>query len=561
MGVRRAVELVLEAVRHADDITVYGPLVHNPQVIELLNLRGVRCERDKDNISSGTVILRSHGVPFEVEGEFRARGLNILDATCPKVKRVQRLAQKHAEDGKRVLIFGDLDHAEVKAILSYAKGRAEVVQSQQDIERLDSDKTPALLAQTTQDRRKYEELAELLKKRYPDAVIEDTICDSTRERQQEIVKLARSADVVIVIGGRESGNTKRLVEIASSINPRTHWIELEQEADEIDLSNAGKIAITAGASTPAWVIKRVVERIAERTDSRPSWMSKLASAVRFAVVSSAMPVASGFFAALAAQRILGPRSAAAAAAVGLYLFSMHVLNNFAERKNAPFKDEPAKLELYRRHGKLLAAFAVAAAIAALVLVAGFGVVPVIGVLVAELFGVLYTLPVLPRWATRVFGIRRLKDIAASKSLFIATAWCWVTILPVWWKAKLNFRTGFVASALLFLLVASRAILFDLFDIHADRLVGAETLPTKIGDKRTYLLLLAMLSAMGLFAVALGVSGTIDVGQAIVWTTVAIVAIALIPIFKSETLERSRTLKAAITDLGLIALGTLSLFVG
>ncbi|HDH97189.1 MAG TPA: bifunctional 4-hydroxy-3-methylbut-2-enyl diphosphate reductase/30S ribosomal protein S1, partial [Proteobacteria bacterium] len=167
MGVRRAMELVLEAVRHAEDIKVYGPLVHNPQVIELLRLRGVECERDKDKIRDGTVVLRSHGVPFEVEQEFRARGLNILDATCPKVKRVQRLARKHAQDGRTVLIFGDPDHAEVKAILSYAKGRAKVVQKPEELETLSIDGTPALLAQTTQDRKRFGELAELLKRRYP----------------------------------------------------------------------------------------------------------------------------------------------------------------------------------------------------------------------------------------------------------------------------------------------------------------------------------------------------------------------------------------------------------
>jgi len=562
-GVRRAVELVLEAARKGGDISVYGPLVHNPQLIELLEMRGVVCERDKDKIKSGTAILRSHGVPLEVEDEFERANLKILDATCPKVKRVQKLAEKHASAGRRVLIFGDPEHAEVIAILSYAKGEASVIRDANDIEslKLAASEKVAFLAQTTQDRSKFDELAKFVKERFNDAIVEDTICNSTRERQQEIVELAKKADVVLVIGGRESGNTKRLVEIASSINPRTFWVEREEEIGALDFSNADVVAITAGASTPAWIIKGAIERVRDKLEARSALRVLVTRLVRFAVTSSVLPAVGGFFVSIAAQKVMGKKSVEAAVAVGLYLFSMYILNNFAERRTRPFKDEPAKLELYRRYGKILAILAVLAGIAAPVLVLNMGVVPLAGIVLAELFGVVYSLPVLPKWVARIFGIKRLKDIAASKSLFVAIAWCWVTILPVWWNYKLDFESGFVASALLFLLISSRAILFDLFDIGADKLVGAETLPTMIGERRTYLLLLAMLSGMGILSVALGLTGIIDRGDAIVWLVAAFSAIVLIPVFKIRFFEQSKTLKAAITDAGLIALGILSLIVG
>lgn len=564
MGVRRAVELVLEASKKEDNISVYGPLVHNPQLIELLDLRGVVCVREKEKIKSGTVVLRSHGVPLEVESEFKKLGLKIIDATCPKVKRVQKLVEKYANEGRKILIFGDENHAEVKAILSYAKGKAVVVSEPKDIEKLGFEPSEklAFLAQTTQDREKFEKLAKLISEHYKDVVVVDTICDSTRERQSEIVELAKRADVVLVIGGRESGNTKRLVEISSSINPRTFWIEREDEVQSIDFSGADVVAITAGASTPAWVIKAIVERVREKLEARSVARLFLTKIVRFLVTSAILPAISGFFVSFAAQKIMGAIfSIKAAIAVALYLFSMHVLNNFAERRAAPFRDEPAKLKLYKRHGKILAVLAVCAGIAAPILVSDAGVIPVIGIVLAELFGIAYAMPIFPKGARKIFGIRRLKDIAASKSLFVAIAWSWVTILPVWWQYKSNdFQLGFIASALLFLLISSRAILFDLFDISSDKLVGAETLPTMIGEKRTYLLLLIILSGLGVFSVLLGISEIIDKKQAIVWLAVALCAMALIPIFKIKFLEHSKTLKAAITDLGLIALGILSLIV-
>lgn len=566
MGVRRAVELVLEAAKKEGNISVYGPLVHNPQLIELLGLRGVVCMREKEKIKSGTVVLRSHGVPLEVEDEFKKLGLKILDATCPKVKKVQKLVEKYASEGRKIFIFGDQNHAEVKAILSYAHGNAVVISEPKDIEKLgfEPDEKIALLAQTTQDRKKFEELAKFVRERHRDAVVVDTICDSTRERQSEIVELARRADVVLVIGGRESGNTKRLVEISSSINPKTFWVEREEEVQSIDLSDADVVAITAGASTPAWIIKAVVERVRDRLEARSVVRVLVTKLVRFLVTSAILPAVSGFFVSFAAQNIMSVDhlSLKAAVAVGLYLFSMHILNNFAERKSAPFRDEPAKLGLYRRYGRILAVLALGAGLVAPILVFSMGAIPVVGVILAELFGIAYAMPIVPKGARKILGIKRLKDIAASKSLFVAIAWSWVTILPVWWRYKSDdFQIGFIASALLFLLIASRAILFDLFDIASDKLVGAETLPTMIGERRTHFLLLAMLASMGAFAILLGLSGIVSKSQAVVWLAVALCAMALILVFRIKFLEQSKTLKAAITDSGLIALGVLSLIVG
>ncbi len=258
MGVRRAVEMALEAPRkHANPIFTFGPLIHNPQVLNLLQEKGISVMNDIPDQGSGTVLIRTHGVSPRAKEDLKKAGFNVIDATCPWVRKVQTIIHKHTIQSYSSVIVGDRDHPEVLGLLGYAEGKGFVVNNIEDLDSLPAFDKAIIVAQTTQNTLFYEEVKKWANRRTPLYKTFDTICDSTAKRQAELISLAKSADAVIVIGGHNSGNTQRLVEIAGQAGKPAYHIETESELDLKALASARHIGITAGASTPDWIIKRV----------------------------------------------------------------------------------------------------------------------------------------------------------------------------------------------------------------------------------------------------------------------------------------------------------------
>ena len=237
MGVRRAVDMVLDASNLSQEpIYTYGPLIHNPQVLTMLEEKKIfRIDKIPEK-GSGIVLIRAHGVPPEDEKALKHAGFTVINATCPRVVRVQVIINKYAQKGYSTIIIGDEKHPEVVGLLGYAKGKGHAITSMEQLCSLPKFEAVVVVAQTTQDTALYDEIKEWCKTNAPHYKIFDTICGSTEKRQAEIRKLARENDAVIVVGGMQSGNTKRLAQIASGTGKLVTHIEDVSQIDYAKLS-------------------------------------------------------------------------------------------------------------------------------------------------------------------------------------------------------------------------------------------------------------------------------------------------------------------------------------
>ena len=266
-GVRRAVALAGELAGGAGPVYTYGNIIHNEQVVEQLAERGVRAVDGLSQLKRGdTLILRAHGVPPQVETACAARGIRVVDATCPFVKRIHRLAAAAAAQGVPVLIAGRAAHPEVVGICGYAGEAVYVLETAEDAAGLPPLEHACLVAQTTMDRAGFEEILSAVRARVADLTVHDTICDTTRQRQREAALIAARCRHMLVIGSRSSANTARLAEISQKLCPDTKTIENIGDIGKLFLDNLQSddiIGVVAGASTPDWMIREVIQLMSE----------------------------------------------------------------------------------------------------------------------------------------------------------------------------------------------------------------------------------------------------------------------------------------------------------
>ncbi|MFH0800333.1 MAG: 4-hydroxy-3-methylbut-2-enyl diphosphate reductase [Pseudomonadota bacterium] len=264
-GVQRAFDKVLDiAKNHSESAPVYtyGPLIHNPQAVGMLEQKGIAVIEEIPRSLGGTVVIRTHGIPPAERKRLEESGAKLCDATCPDVGIIQGTVRKHLRQGYFIVIIGNREHPEVKALLGFAEKSGACVNSTDEVKALPMDLTKVcVVSQSTQQREKFGNLISLLKERYPQCLVFDTICRSTDMRQQEAMELAREVEAMVVVGGRDSSNTNRLAEISRAIGTPTFLIETDEEIKSADFDGIYNIGVTAGASTPKWVIERVVERL------------------------------------------------------------------------------------------------------------------------------------------------------------------------------------------------------------------------------------------------------------------------------------------------------------
>ena len=260
-GVQRALDLVVKVAGEAEGpVRTLGPLIHNPQVVAGLEASGVTVTEDVPEDAGSTLVLRTHGVVPEVEAEAMANGLEVVDATCPYVKRAHHAAERLMRDGYQVLVVGESGHPEVDGILGHAPG-AVAIASVDALEGLDLGKKVGVVVQTTQAKATLDAVVCELMARVSEVRVVNTICEATSERQQAAAELAKASDVMVVIGGKNSANTTRLAEICSASCARTHHIEVPGELQASWFESADSIGVTAGASTPSMQIDDVVSAI------------------------------------------------------------------------------------------------------------------------------------------------------------------------------------------------------------------------------------------------------------------------------------------------------------
>jgi 4-hydroxy-3-methylbut-2-enyl diphosphate reductase len=261
-GVERALRITLKASRESPKpIATLGPIIHNPQVVESLKGKGVVPVGSLSEADEGTIIIRSHGIDPKIVREANEKGLIVIDATCPIVKKAQKCGQQLIEEGYELVIVGERNHPEVKGIVAYAHNHAVIVEEPHDLADFSHDKRVGVIVQTTQPFDKLLQVVSLLLPISKEVKIFNTICDATTARQEAARKLSNEVDVMVVVGGKNSANTTRLAEICRAENTATYHVETEEEIDPGWFSQNMTVGVTAGASTPGWLLEAVVEKL------------------------------------------------------------------------------------------------------------------------------------------------------------------------------------------------------------------------------------------------------------------------------------------------------------
>ncbi|MCR4902006.1 MAG: 4-hydroxy-3-methylbut-2-enyl diphosphate reductase [Butyrivibrio sp.] len=261
-GVTKAVDKVYEQIGQKENIYTYGPIIHNETVVSDLEKKGVKVIENDDeleNIEKGTIIIRSHGICKETYEKIESKNLEYIDATCPFVKRIHKIVEKESADGKTIIVIGSAKHPEVEGIVSYAQGPVYVIESPEEAEKFEIDKGTEIcvVSQTTFNYNKFNETVEILNSKGYNINIVNTICSATEERQTEAEKIAGRVDVMIVIGGAHSSNSRKLYEICNQKCAHTYFIQTLDDL-HLDLTDEVKlVGITAGASTPKNIIEEV----------------------------------------------------------------------------------------------------------------------------------------------------------------------------------------------------------------------------------------------------------------------------------------------------------------
>jgi 4-hydroxy-3-methylbut-2-enyl diphosphate reductase len=262
-GVERAVEMVEEAIANGAAVRTLGPLIHNPQEMQRLAHEGVTTIQEPVQIQRGeTAVIRAHGVTPDVQKELEEKATKVVDATCPFVTRVQKLAARAAAQDRHVIVVGSPDHPEMIGVKGYAPDHAFVIRDETEVADLPELRRPLVVSQTTIKAKTFFDTAEAVQSKTKDKVeVVNTICSATRDRQEAARALAGMVDAFYIIGGRHSSNSVKLLAVCKEQCDKSFLIETEEEISENDLVGVNKVGVTAGASTPDWLIKKIVTHL------------------------------------------------------------------------------------------------------------------------------------------------------------------------------------------------------------------------------------------------------------------------------------------------------------
>ncbi len=262
-GVERAVDMVEDALQEGDTVRSLGPLIHNEQEMARLGEHGVTTISEPVQIGRGeTAVIRAHGVTPEVQKELEEKAAKVVDATCPFVTRVQKLAARAAEQDRHVIVVGSPDHPEMIGVKGYAPNHAFVIRDETEVASLPRLRNPLVVSQTTIKAKTFFDTAEAIKSKTDDEVqIVNTICSATRDRQDAARALSGMVDAFYIIGGRHSSNSVKLLAVCKEQCEKSFLIETEDEIDPRDIVGAERVGVTAGASTPEWLIQKIVKHL------------------------------------------------------------------------------------------------------------------------------------------------------------------------------------------------------------------------------------------------------------------------------------------------------------
>lgn len=261
-GVKRAIDITFDLAKEAKKgVFTYGPLIHNPQVVEELNSKGVRTISNLSSPEIRTLIIRTHGVSPEVYDDTEKMGYNVIDATCPFVKKAQNFTKILRDEGYQVLIIGDKEHPEVQGLIGFAGNDVLIAHDTENLSGLK--RKVGIIVQTTQPFESFRKIVLKVIEKAREVKIFNTICDSTAQRVRETKELARKVDLMIIVGGKNSANTNQLVKLSQEVCAKVYHIETAGEIKKKWFQAVDKVGISGGASTPQWIIDDVVKKIKE----------------------------------------------------------------------------------------------------------------------------------------------------------------------------------------------------------------------------------------------------------------------------------------------------------
>jgi 4-hydroxy-3-methylbut-2-enyl diphosphate reductase len=499
MGVKKAMSAALEASENsAEKIYTLGPLVHNNDAVNMLKKNDVYPVEDFNELHGEKVFIRAHGVPPGVKEELVKRNNDIIDATCPYVAKVQKTAKEYADKGYSIIIAGDHGHAEVEGLLGYCTGKGHVVSEVKEVAALKEMDRVCVIAQTTQNNEKFLEIIKEIEKRYKEIVVENTICGATSLRQKEVLELVEMVDLVIVVGGRHSANTKRLEELSLSTNTPTILVENASQLDENIIKKYNHIGITAGASTPSWVIDDVARKVEGIEGGHFAvFLRNIARCLQFIIDTSiflGIGAVSLYY--CIAYFLSVPAFSDIRLPISIFLFinAVHFLNSsHAERARHTRNEEPSLFSL----GKLGVPLAVVSLLISIILSYFVHRLVFIIHFILCVSGIFYSKIKFPKVVSNVIKFKSLKDIPASKDVFQSIAWVVIIVgYPAIYNGLDIFRPKiWVASFFVGCIVFARSIVYDIKEIRLDRLIGKETLPVLLGDRNTKICLFILIGIL------------------------------------------------------------------
>jgi 4-hydroxy-3-methylbut-2-enyl diphosphate reductase len=512
MGVKRAVDLALEnAGKTPGGIKTIGPLIHNRQTVDMLKERRVTELDINDNYSSpGTLLIRAHGIPPETEAKYLDRRHTIIDGTCPKVKTVQKVIARYRNQGYRIIITGDTGHAEVVGLLGYAGESGLLVHSPEEVDALPMADKVCLVSQTTFDRTTFDRIALKIREHFNgnEIVVKKTICAATDQRQTETETIAKQVDALIVVGGKNSANTQRLATIARACGAPTQLVETENEIDWPAIAKCKTIGVTAGASTPNWMIKRVTDQLYFLDQTQQTTIQNLARQFLNITANLNIFVALGAVAVYYLSCCLQGYAfdVNGALLAFLYFLSMYLWNSVTSIETTQHLGI-SRYRFYHKYNRQLFLVAAGSIAAQIVISFSTGKTLFSLMLFSILAGSAYHVTIVPKLLRQFLKYKNLKDIPASRDLFVALAWGIVlTFMPQAMHGHLVFNfLVFACFGWIFVLAFLRSLIFDLRDIEGDRIMGRETLITIVGEKRArtaiYLIIVLCIGLLFFFPLA------------------------------------------------------------
>lgn len=505
MGVRKAIIRIVDELNSSEEkIYMYGPLIHNPQTIEVLKNRGLITIDSLNELSNRQIAIRTHGIPVDENKRIRKNALRTINLTCSRVARVQSIIKKYSGDGYYTIIIGDKDHAEVIGLKSYARAGVHVVSDINDIEDIASAEKYIIVSQTTHERNQFDQLVLEISKKFKNIFVIDTICDSTKLRQDDVKNgIKKGIDTLVVVGGKNSANTSRLVKIGSDNGIKTFHIETDAELKKDDFLNSRYVLVTAGASTPGWIINNVLEKLYIIKNESSNFIIKVFKnyfelLIRSNIISSLASLFMVLLAQLYAEISLNVTYGIISA---LYIFVMYSVNNYLDRSFL-IKSNSYKYKIYDKYGLHLLISSIISFIASVYLAYTISISLAILILIPYLFGLIYSTPVVKKLVKNTkSGL--FKKIYNTK-IITGFGWLIAVIAIPYYGYGISWEIYLSAGLFFFTFVFLRHLIIDFVAFQGDLILGRDTLPTWFGVRNVVMssYVISLISSLVFVAVSI-----------------------------------------------------------